>query len=203
MKRYLTLALAACALAPASASAWAPAATATIHPGVHDVHGGRPVHRQLRLLRRRLDLHRLRGALLGHRCRDGHQRLRRRHPAASARPVEIDGASQPGTLVYSSWVAMQSAGETDRGDLRVQRLRAGAASTRPTSRSVNPSVPGWGGPTGTGSLGGTGSTPTPTATRRCAVGVTAAQPEAGHGRRRGTPGGWSTTVYTVDAGHPR
>src|SRR3546814_1156257 len=28
-------------------------------------------------------------------------------------PVEIDGATQPGTLAYSSWRAMQTAGETD------------------------------------------------------------------------------------------
>src|SRR5262245_45033130 len=28
-------------------------------------------------------------------------------------PVEIEGASQPGTLVYNSWLAMQAAGETD------------------------------------------------------------------------------------------
>src|SRR5262245_50178195 len=28
-------------------------------------------------------------------------------------PVEVDGASQPGTIVYSSWVTMQSGGEAD------------------------------------------------------------------------------------------
>src|SRR5699024_9766842 len=28
--------------------------------------------------------------------------------------VEIEGASQPGTLVYNSWLAMQAVGETDQ-----------------------------------------------------------------------------------------
>ena len=38
-------------------------------------------------------------------------------------PVEVTGASRPGTLVYNSWTAMQSAGETDAGHLRLQRHR--------------------------------------------------------------------------------
>jgi len=62
-------------------------------------------------------------------------------------PVEVEGADQPGTLAYSSWIAMQEVGETDINpcmfnDFALVKLDpADVAST-------NPSVPGFGGPTG-------------------------------------------------------
>ncbi len=62
-------------------------------------------------------------------------------------PVEVDGATEPGVLAYSSWIAMQQAGETDPGlcngnDFALVRLDAADWGR------VNPSVPVWGGPTG-------------------------------------------------------
>jgi hypothetical protein len=62
-------------------------------------------------------------------------------------PVEIEGASHPGTMVYSSWLAMAAAGEQDPvtcayNDFALVRLH-------PDDRAkVNPSIPHWGGPTG-------------------------------------------------------
>ena len=62
-------------------------------------------------------------------------------------PVEIEGASRPGTMVYSSWVAMAAAHERDPetcayNDFALVRLD-------PADRAkVNPSLPHWGGPTG-------------------------------------------------------
>src|SRR5262245_37971406 len=55
-------------------------------------------------------------------------------------PVEIEGASQPGTLVYNSWLAMQQAGETDPdtcafNDLALVKVAPADAPT------VNPSIP--------------------------------------------------------------
>ena len=44
-------------------------------------------------------------------------------------PVTVDGASQPGSIVYSSWVTMQANGETDPGHLPVQRHRADQAQS--------------------------------------------------------------------------
>lgn len=61
--------------------------------------------------------------------------------------VRITGARDPGTIVYSSWVAMQRRGERDpewcdANDFALVRL------SRFDARRVNPSVPYWGGPTG-------------------------------------------------------
>jgi hypothetical protein len=61
--------------------------------------------------------------------------------------VEIDGAGQPGTMVYNSWLAMQAAGETNEGacwgnDFALVRIDPADAG------KVSPSVPFFGGPTG-------------------------------------------------------
>ena len=62
-------------------------------------------------------------------------------------PVEIEGASQPGTMVYSSWIAMDAAHEQDPeacayNDFALVRVH-------PADRAkVNPTIPHWGGPTG-------------------------------------------------------
>ena len=63
-------------------------------------------------------------------------------------PVEIEDASRPGTLVYSSWLAMQANGETDLdtcdyNDFALVKVDPADAPT------VNPTIPFWGGPTGT------------------------------------------------------
>lgn len=63
--------------------------------------------------------------------------------------VTVKGATQPGTLVYSSWRSMQAAGVTDPdtcqfNDLALVRLATSDAA------NVDPSVPGFGGPTGVG-----------------------------------------------------
>lgn len=61
----------------------------------------------------------------------------------------MTGASKPGTLAYNSWLTMQAAGGGDPdtcayNDLALIRLD-------PTDvGKVNPSVPGYGGPTGVG-----------------------------------------------------
>jgi hypothetical protein len=83
-------------------------------------------------------------------------------------PVEVTGASRPGTLVYSSWLTMQANGETDAdtcayNDLALIRIDPADADR------VNPSVPGFGGPTGIGGAGGSAPPSTPTATPNCAV----------------------------------
>src|SRR4051794_37922897 len=59
--------------------------------------------------------------------------------------VEVTGASQPGVMVYNSWLTMQSQGETNAdtcqyNDLALVRLDPSDVG------KVNPSVPVWGGP---------------------------------------------------------
>ena len=66
-------------------------------------------------------------------------------------PADIDGASQPGTLAYSSWLTMQGVNESngdtcDYNDLALVKI----AST--DVAKVNPSVPFWGGPTTLGEV---------------------------------------------------
>jgi hypothetical protein len=61
--------------------------------------------------------------------------------------VEIDGASQPGTMVYNSWNAMQAAGETNEGacwgnDFALVQIAAADVG------KVDASVPFFGGPNG-------------------------------------------------------
>jgi hypothetical protein len=69
----------------------------------------------------------------------------------------VKGASHPGTLIYNSWLTMQADGESDPdacayNDLALIRIDPADVG------SVNPSVPGFGGPTGVGTVGGLGST---------------------------------------------
>jgi hypothetical protein len=63
--------------------------------------------------------------------------------------VTVEGATRPGTLVYNSWLTMQAIGETDPAactynDFALVRLDAADYSR------VNPTMPFWGGPTGSG-----------------------------------------------------
>ena len=60
-------------------------------------------------------------------------------------PVEVEGASQPGELVYSSWIAMQAAGETDSNACQYNDFALVALDPADWD-SVNPTVPFWGGP---------------------------------------------------------
>lgn len=110
--------------------------------------------------------------------------------------MEVDGASRPGTIVYSSWVAMQAAGETDTNACRFNDIALIKLDPADYG-SVNPSIPFWGGPTGTA-----------TATRFLSygnsslrLGVTALSPK--EGASLGTAGGgWTHQVYTASPGIP-
>ena len=116
-------------------------------------------------------------------------------------PVEIDGASQPGTVVYSSWLAMQAVGESnadtcDYNDLALVRINGSDVA------NVNPSIPHWGGPTGLNTTGN------PALARvysygnsSLRLGITQLSPKTGVSL--GTDGGgWTHPVYTVTPGIP-
>jgi hypothetical protein len=66
--------------------------------------------------------------------------------------VEVGGASQPGTLVYSSWLTMQAAGEHDADTCEFNDL-AFVELTPADAARVNPSIPHWGGPVGVNGAG--------------------------------------------------
>ncbi len=116
-------------------------------------------------------------------------------------PVEIDGATQPGALAYSSWLAMQAAGETDANtceynDFALVRLH-------PSDHVlVNPSIPHWGGPTGLNTGGiPAGSTLYSYGNSSLRQGVALLSPKSGVSLGT-TGGGWSHPAYTVSPGVP-
>jgi len=116
-------------------------------------------------------------------------------------PVDITGASKPGTLVYNSWLTMQSVGEAEPdtcafNDLALVRIDPADVG------KVNPSIPFWGGPTGVGPDGTVaGDKVLSFGNSELRGGVTALSPK--EGTSLGDDGnGWSHTVYTVTPGIP-
>ena len=81
-------------------------------------------------------------------------------------PVEVDGATRPGTMVYSSWVRMQQSGESDPQTCQYNDFALVRIDPADHGR-VNPTVPFFGGPPGSGRPRRCSSRCTATATRRC------------------------------------
>jgi hypothetical protein len=114
--------------------------------------------------------------------------------------VEVDGASQPGTIVYSSWNTMQANGESDANtcqfnDFALIKLAAADYG------KVNPTIPFWGGPTGLVDTTATGDKVLSYGNSSLRLGVEALSPK--EGLSLGTTGdGWSHEVYTVSPGIP-
>jgi hypothetical protein len=192
------IALAIMMFAPAAASAWAPAAQATVHPGVmtftdggqctsnfvftqgSDVYLGQAAH-----------CSGTGGATETNGCDSGSL------PVGT--PVEIDGASRPGTMVYNSWLTMQARGETNPDACEYNDFALVRVDPADVGK-VNPSVPGFGGPTGVGEAAD-GSTVYSYGNSSLRGGVTKLSPK--QGVVVATEGnGWSRTVYTASPGVP-
>jgi hypothetical protein len=152
-RRVLLLLLAALALlggtGAASASAaptWAPAASATIHPGVQVRTDGAQCTANFVFW----DTANVYLGQAAHCSGTGSSTDTDGCTSASlpvGTPVDITGASRPGTLVYNSWLTMQALGESDPdtcafNDLALVRIDPADVA------QVNPSIPFWGGPTG-------------------------------------------------------
>lgn len=115
--------------------------------------------------------------------------------------VEIDGASQPGTMVYNSWLTMQSIGETNSNacnynDFALVKL---AAVDRD---NVSPTIPVIGGPVCTNTTGvGFGESVYSYGNSSLRFSLTATSPKEGFSLGT-TGGGWTHPVYTVTPGIP-
>ena len=194
----------AAALVPATAWAatptWAPAASAAVHPGVQthtngaqctsnfvytngtDVFLGQAAH-----------CSGTGGSTETNGCSAGSLPL--------GTPVTIDGASKPGTLVYNSWLTMQSRHEADANTCQYNDLALVKVDPADVGK-VNPSVPFWGGPTG---LNTTGTNQLDTVlsygNSELRGGITQLSPKQG-ASLGDTGGGWSHTVFTVSPGIP-
>jgi hypothetical protein len=194
----LVLALAIAVLAPATASAWAPAGQATVHPGVQTFTDGAQCTANFVYtdssnvyLGQAAHCSGTGGATDTNGCTSGSLPI--------GTPVDVTGASKPGTLVYNSWLTMQAKGERDPdtcdyNDLALIKLDPADVG------KVNPSVPGFGGPTG---VGGAAEEETVYSYGNSELrgGITKLSPKQGivvsiDGN------GWSRTVYTVTPGVP-
>jgi hypothetical protein len=201
IKFAIAVSLAAIALLalPAVASAWAPASTAPVHPGVQTFTAGAQCTSNFVFqegttvyIGQAAHCSGTGGQTETDGCTSGSLPL--------GTPVEVTGASKPGTLVYNSWLTMQAAGETNPdtcayNDLALIRLDPADVG------KVNPSVPGFGGPTGVGTVGGLGSTVYSYGNSELRGGVTKLSPKQGTVIEN-EGGGWSHVVATVTPGIP-
>jgi hypothetical protein len=185
----------------AAAPTWAPAATAPIHPGVQTVTAGGQCTANFVFydasntvyIGQAAHCSGTGGATETNGCDSGSLPI--------GTPVQVGGASQPGTMVYNSWLAMQAAGETDPdtcafNDLALVRLNPADFG------KVNPSIPFWGGPSGIDTNGtAAGENVYSYGNSSLRGGVTQLSPK--QGVSLGDDGnGWSHNVYTATPGIP-
>jgi hypothetical protein len=114
--------------------------------------------------------------------------------------VEVDGAGRPGTMVYNSWLAMQQAGETDAdtcdfNDFALVKLDPADYG------SVNPSIPFYGGPTGTVDTVPSGEKVLSYGNSSLRLGIEQLSPKEGLNLGQ-EGGGWTYQVYTATPGIP-
>ena len=185
----------------AAAPTWAPAATAVTHPGVQTVTAGGQCTANFVFydasntvyIGQAAHCSGTGGSTETNGCDSGSLPL--------GTPVQVGGASQPGTMVYNSWLAMQAAGETDPdtcafNDLALVRLNPADFA------KVNPSIPFWGGPTGVDSNGtAAGESVYSYGNSSLRGGVTQLSPKQGVSLGD-AGGGWSHNVYTATPGIP-
>jgi len=191
--------VATAAITPAMASAWAPASQAKITPGVQtDTAGGQCTANFI--YANGSDLYIGQAA---HCAGTGEATETDGCTAASlplGTPVTVSGATQPGTLAYSSWLTMQQVDEASPdacayNDLALVKLDPADVAL------VNPSVPRFGGPTGLGGPSATGDVVYSYGNSSLRFGITQLSPKQGIVVE--TVGdGWSRTVYTASPGIP-
>jgi hypothetical protein len=192
-------AVAVLAIAPSAASAWAPASSATVHPGVQVFTAGAQCTSNFVFQ----DASNVYLGQAAHCSGTGSSTDTDGCTSGSlpiGTPVDVTGASHPGTLVYNSWLTMQSKGEADANtcafnDLALIKLDPADVA------NVNPSVPSLGGPTGVGAWGNAGSTVYTYGNSELRGGITALSPKQGIVVQN-TGGGWSHDVYTLTPGIP-
>jgi hypothetical protein len=195
----LSLAIAAFALLPSAASAWAPAGTAMVHPGVQTFTEGAQCTSNFVFeegstvfIGQAAHCSGTGGQTETDGCTSGSLPL--------GTPVEVSGAGKKGTLAYNSWLTMQANGESDANTCAYNDLALIQLDPADVG-SVNPSVPGYGGPTGVGSAGETGSTVFSYGNSELRGGVTKLSPKQGT-LIQNEGEGWSHIVVTLTPGIP-
>jgi hypothetical protein len=115
-------------------------------------------------------------------------------------PVEVEGASRPGTMVYNSWITMQQRGESNDdvcqyNDFALVKLDPADAG------KVNPSIPFFGGPTGITDTTNQGDKVYSYGNSSLRLGVQELSPKEGYSLGQ-SAGGWTHDVYTLTPGIP-
>jgi hypothetical protein len=195
----LSIALAALFLLPSLASAWAPAGTAKVHPGVQTFTEGAQCTSNFVFqegstvfIGQAAHCSGTGGQTETDGCTGGSLPI--------GTPVEVSGASKKGTLAYNSWLTMQAAGEKDADTCAYNDLAL--VKLDPTDvGSVNPTVPGYGGPTGVGTVGDLGSTVFSYGNSELRLGISKLSPKQGTVIQN-EGGGWSHIVVTLTPGVP-
>ena len=186
---------------PAAAEpTWAPAASAPIHPGVQTItEGGQCTANFVFFdgannvfIGQAAHCSSTGGSTETDGCDSGSQPL--------GTPVEVDGASKPGTLVYNSWLTMQANGETDPDTCAYNDLALVKLDPADYGK-VNPSIPFWGGPTGITDTVAQGEKVLSYGNSSLRLGITQLSPKEGLSLGQ-TGNGWSHEVYTVSPGIP-
>lgn len=187
-----------------SAPAWAPAATAAIHPGVQMYTNGAQCTANFVFYRTITTGTDVFLGYAAHCAGTGAATDTNGCDAASlplGTPVEISGASQPGKLVYSSWLAMQS-GPRPSEDLCNYNDFALVQVAQADEAKVNPTIPHWGGPNGINTTGNAALANVYSyGNSELRLGLTLLSPKVGVSL--GTAGGgWTLPAYTVTPGIP-
>src|SRR5881275_2083259 len=205
LRRFAVLLTAAAALAlaiagpAAAAPTWAPAASAPVHPGVQTFTNGAQCTANFVFY----DASNVYIGQAAHCSGTGGNTETNGCTSASlpvGTKVDVGGAGKQGTMVYNSWLTMQSLGEKDAdtcqyNDLALIQLDPSDAA------NVNPSVPYWGGPTGLGGTTAQGENVYSYGNSELRGGVTTLSPKKG--LSLGTDsGGWNHAVYTATPGIP-
>jgi hypothetical protein len=189
----------AAALPGVSVATWAPASTATIHPGVQVTSdAGQCTANFIYTAGTSVYI-----GVAAHCFSEGGPTDTSGCDTTSlgiGSPATIEGASQTGTLAYSSWLAMQNADETDPDTCAYNDLAL--VEIAPTDvASVNPSVPFWGGPTGLDASVEPGEDVYSYGNSSLRLGIPELSPKRGTCLDR-YAGDWEYDVYTVSPGIP-
>jgi hypothetical protein len=187
------------AIPPSLATAWAPIGQATVHPGVQVFTEGAQCTSNFVFQ----DSSNVYLGQAAHCSGTGGQTETNGCTSGSlplGTPVQVSGASRPGTLVYNSWLTMQARGETDPDACAYNDLALIKLDPVDVAK-VNPSVPGFGGPSGVGSAAGLGSTVYSYGNSELRGGITKLSPKQGIVIQN-EGNGWSHVVATLTPGVP-
>jgi trypsin-like peptidase len=184
----------------AAAPTWAPAATAPVHPGVQTLTNGGQCTSNFVFYDASNNVYIGQAA----HCAGTGGNTETNGCSAGTLPtgtaVTVDGASKPGTMVYSSWVTMQSGGEADADTCQYNDLAIVKLDPADYAK-VNPTIPFWGGPTGLTDTVAQGDKVLSYGNSSLRFGISQLSPKEGLSLGQDS-GGWNHTVYTVTPGIP-